>query len=167
MTRVNEYPQHRFSWKSKKYLFAYPSHLELLAFNPLWTEKTPPHYLMEASNFNFKHVWLWDLDIFLEKNCYCKLFANRGDPDQMPHSVASDLGLHCLPITLLEVSRLQWVNTLTTWLDDKLIIHVFVVIHCTFISDFLFSLKNEINTLKCYLLIIFLIRSFKLFFLVN
>ena len=39
-----------------------------------------------------------------------KLFANMGDPDQMPHSVASDLCLHCLPITLLGVSRLQWVN---------------------------------------------------------
>ena len=38
-----------------------------------------------------------------------KLFANNGDPDQMPHDAASDLGLHCLPITLLEVSRLQWV----------------------------------------------------------
>ena len=39
-----------------------------------------------------------------------KLFANSGDPDQMPHSVASDLGLHYLPITLLRVSRLQWVK---------------------------------------------------------
>ena len=39
-----------------------------------------------------------------------KLFANNGDPDQMPHSAASDLGLPCLPITLLGVSRLQWVN---------------------------------------------------------
>ena len=39
-----------------------------------------------------------------------KLFANSGDPDQMPHSAASDLGLHCLPITLLWVSRLQWVK---------------------------------------------------------
>ena len=41
-----------------------------------------------------------------------KLFANSGDPDQMPHSVASDLGMHCLPITgtLLRVSQLQWVN---------------------------------------------------------
>ena len=37
-----------------------------------------------------------------------ELFANSGDPDQM-HSVASDLGLHCLSITLLVVSRLQWV----------------------------------------------------------
>ena len=29
------------------------------------------------------------------------LLANTGDPDQMPHYVASDLGLHCLPMTLL------------------------------------------------------------------
>ena len=33
-----------------------------------------------------------------------KLFANSEDP------AASDLGLHCLLITLLRVSRLQWVN---------------------------------------------------------
>ena len=39
-----------------------------------------------------------------------RLFANSGDPDQIPHSVASDLGLHCLPITLLDVSKLQWVK---------------------------------------------------------
>ena len=39
-----------------------------------------------------------------------KLFANSGDPDQIQHYVVSDLGLHCLPITLLVVSRLQWVN---------------------------------------------------------
>ena len=35
------------------------------------------------------------------------LFANSADPD---HSAASDLGLHCLSITLLGVSRLQWVK---------------------------------------------------------
>ena len=39
-----------------------------------------------------------------------KLFANNGDPDQTPRFAASDMGLHCLPITLLEGSRLQWVN---------------------------------------------------------
>ena len=33
------------------------------------------------------------------------LLANTVDPDQMPHYVASDLGLHCLPVTLLQVSR--------------------------------------------------------------
>ena len=33
------------------------------------------------------------------------LLANNVDPDQMPHYVAYDLGLHCLPMTLLRVSR--------------------------------------------------------------
>ena len=37
-----------------------------------------------------------------------KLFANSADPDQMPHSAASDLGLHPLRITLLGVSRLMY-----------------------------------------------------------
>ena len=36
-----------------------------------------------------------------------KLFANSGDPDQMPHSAAADLGPHCLPISLCMVSRLK------------------------------------------------------------
>ena len=35
--------------------------------------------------------------IFLEKKA--KLFANSGDPDQMQHSAAFDLGLHCLSVT--------------------------------------------------------------------
>ena len=35
-----------------------------------------------------------------------KLFANSGDPDQP----VADLGLHCLKITLLKVSRLKSVK---------------------------------------------------------
>ena len=38
------------------------------------------------------------------------LFANSGDPDQMSHSAASDLGLHCLSVAPLRVSRLQWIK---------------------------------------------------------
>ena len=38
------------------------------------------------------------------------LFANNGDPDQTSHSAASDLCLHCLPVTLLGLSRLKWVD---------------------------------------------------------
>ena len=37
-------------------------------------------------------------------NCFKEipeLNANSVDPDQMPHSAVSDLGLHCLPICLL------------------------------------------------------------------
>ena len=29
-----------------------------------------------------------------------ELFANSGDPDQTLRSMASDLGLHCLPVTV-------------------------------------------------------------------
>ena len=39
-----------------------------------------------------------------------ELFANSEDPDQMPHSVESELGLHCLPVPHLEVSSLRWVK---------------------------------------------------------
>ena len=39
-----------------------------------------------------------------------KMFSNSRDPDQMRHSVASGLGLHCLLVTLLRVSRLKWIN---------------------------------------------------------
>ena len=66
-------------------------------------------YILEESNFNFRYVRLWDLDI-IRREKMAQLFANSGDPDQTPRSVASDLGLHCLRITLLRVSRLQWVN---------------------------------------------------------
>ena len=33
------------------------------------------------------------------------LLANNVDHDQTQHYVASDLGLHCLPMTLLQVSK--------------------------------------------------------------
>ena len=35
---------------------------------------------------------------------------NSVDPDQMLHSVVSDLVLHCLPISLLWDARLNWVK---------------------------------------------------------
>ena len=39
-----------------------------------------------------------------------KISANNGDPYQMRHYVVSDLGLHCLLITLFGVSILKWVK---------------------------------------------------------
>ena len=42
--------------------------------------------------------------------CWKILFAYNVDPEQMSHNVTSDLGLHCLPITLLRVSGQEWVN---------------------------------------------------------
>ena len=40
-----------------------------------------------------------------------KLNANSVDPDKMLHSMASDLGLHCLPMSLLRDTRNKWVKT--------------------------------------------------------
>ena len=54
------------------------------------------------------YVRLYHLDISLEK--IAKVIAHSGDPDETPHSAVSDLGLHCLPVTPLMVSRLEWVN---------------------------------------------------------
>ena len=54
-----------------------------------------------------------------------KLFANSGDPDQILHAMASDLGLHCLPVTLLRVSRLQLVNFIHIFVTSQHKINMF------------------------------------------
>ena len=46
-----------------------------------------------------------------------ELFANSEDPDQTSRA-ASDLDMHCLPIPLLGVSRLQRVNKQNQILDN-------------------------------------------------
>ena len=56
-------------------------------------------------------------------------FANSKDPDQTPHSVASDLSLHCLSITLLGVSRIQWVKVPITTAADDFPIFFFIIFH--------------------------------------
>ena len=43
------------------------------------------------------------------------LLANNIDPGQIPHYVASDLGLHCLPMTLLGVSRSESIKLPILW----------------------------------------------------
>ena len=50
-----------------------------------------------------------------------KVFANSGSPDQMLHSEASDVGLHCLPNTLLGISRLKWVKSTVSGNKCKLL----------------------------------------------
>ena len=50
-----------------------------------------------------------------------ELFANSGDPNQTPCSTVSDLGLHCLPITVLGVSRLQRVKALSKIVADNIL----------------------------------------------
>ena len=46
--------------------------------------------------------------------------ANHVDPDQMPGSVASDLGLHCLPVSILWEAKnhIACTNTHTALSND-------------------------------------------------
>ena len=56
------------------------------------------------------------------------LFANSGDPDQMPLSAESDLGLQCLQDTLLGVSScngLRKINILSVAISVKLFLPPF------------------------------------------
>ena len=59
-----------------------------------------------------------------------KLFTNSGDPDQALRSVASDLGLHCVPITPLRVSRLQWVKAKTVLAEQPCCIQTKIYTLC-------------------------------------
>ena len=47
------------------------------------------------------------------------LNANSEDIDQTPHSAASDLGLHCLPMSILWDARHIWVN------EKKIVVSLF------------------------------------------
>ena len=68
--------------------------------------------------------------------------ANSGDPGQTPHSVVSDLDLHCLPMPHKKNTRL---------ISDKLYIHL--TNFCTFYRNFLSQHLNDIFlSRKCCLL---------------
>ena len=45
--------------------------------------------------------------------------VNSGDPDQTLHSVASDLGLHCLPMSHIKDARHIWVKNAIILLSHK------------------------------------------------
>ena len=64
--------------------------------------------MLDESICHFRGVWSILLLLFYFS--WKMLLANTVDPDQMPHDVASDLGLHCLPMTLLRVSWQEWVK---------------------------------------------------------
>ena len=53
------------------------------------------------------------VSFFLLLPCFIEISvfnSNSVDPDQMPHSVAADLGLHNLPKSLLWDARHKWIN---------------------------------------------------------
>ena len=74
------------------------------------------------------------------------LFANSGDPDQMPHSASSDLGLHCLSITLLGISRLQWVKEGSRGINNNSVNnHVCSLPHNIYVATYLFVMIDKFH----------------------
>ena len=66
--------------------------------------------LFESSTFVPFTFFCW---IFYLNNFNCNSNQKKEmkrDPDQTSGTATSDLGMHYLPITLLGLSRLQWVN---------------------------------------------------------
>ena len=78
---------------------------------PLICTSTPPTHSPNSLGWSISNSRVSGL--FLLLLCFIEVpvfNANSVDPDQMPCSVASDLGLHCLPDTVLGVSQLKWVS---------------------------------------------------------
>ena len=67
---------------------------------------------------------------FLFNFLWKTLLASNVGPDQTQHDMASDLCLHCLPMTLLRVSRyngLNNLNTITVHGTDGVVLFLFYV----------------------------------------
>ena len=73
----------------------------LLLLNPLSTVGLCHYYILGESVFNLRGVRVYNM---LIKNFFFGKWLinlqNSGEPAQMPHYMASDLGLHFLPILL-------------------------------------------------------------------
>ena len=54
-------------------------------------------YQLDESIYHFRGTWCIYFYNIYRNSCQC---ANSEDLDQMPHSVASDLGLYCLAMSL-------------------------------------------------------------------
>ena len=71
----------------------------MYSFNPLNTGGLFHCYMLDKSICHFRRVGsISSLSFYFQWKI---LLANNVGPDQMPHYVASDLGLHCLPIDAL------------------------------------------------------------------
>ena len=74
-----------------------------------------PNYQLDLS-ISVLRVVRWYFFIFIQ-NLIGHSIANSGDPDQTQHFVASDLGLHCLPMSHKKDASLTciWVKNLLIW----------------------------------------------------
>ena len=80
---------------------------------PIYAEWNFPFLSIGQVHFCFKGCWV--VFSFLFKFSEELLFASSREPDQTPCLAASDLVLHCLPITHKKNARLIWVKFFAPW----------------------------------------------------
>ena len=100
---------------------------------------------LDGSDSSRRDVWL-----FLVLQCFTEISvfnANSVDPDQTPHSAASDLGLHCLPMSLLWNLGINGFSILFIIL--LISFHKFTL---DFKVDFLLLFSRETTSVTCCLL---------------
>ena len=78
-----------------------------LKFNPFKPNRISQSYQLDQSISVLRVVGSYFSFVF--KFWLKILEANSGNPDQTPRSAASDLGLHCLPVSHKKDARLLWV----------------------------------------------------------
>ena len=102
-----------------KHLFK-PLRLNKLSYTFYWKS---PFSILGMSGYTYRY----------SKRKLVELFSNSGDPDQTPRSAASDLGLHCLLVTRLGVSSLQWLND--SFIQHMIVLHIYFwwIINCQLI----------------------------------
>ena len=74
------------------------------AFNPLMPNGISHRYQLEQSISVLRDV-RWYFSFYSSFNRKKIMQANSKDPDQPPHSVAPDLGLHYLPMSHIKDAR--------------------------------------------------------------
>ena len=83
-------------------------HFMRTAFKPFIPNGISHSYQLEQSISVLRDVrWYFSFLFKFQKKIKQ---ANSGDPDQTPHSVASDLGLHCLPMSHKKDALHIWVK---------------------------------------------------------
>ena len=79
-------------------------------FNSLYTGRLFHNYMLDKSICHFRGVR--SILSLLFYFWWKMLLANNADSDQMQHYVASDMGLHCLIMTLLQFLTFQALHTI-------------------------------------------------------
>ena len=96
------------------YIHGNLSHMNHFYYKSLSTMYSLFNPFMPCGLFYLKSLdrsisFIRDVWLVLSSSCFVEiseLNSNKVNPDQMPRSVASDLGLHCLPMSLL-LARLK------------------------------------------------------------